>query len=197
VCIDIRTAIHFLTSDPLQHIQFHKILLGHDSDDPFYLPHPPTEDVVLLWGKKKNRKTDNRRSLNSLTVEANQSSDTISKVKSHRSTPRGMKTVNIYSSYYPFIFGFCLIFFPHCLYPYIPTPFSRTPPFCLSFQGQFKDTRPTGPIKITQENVNGRYISYEAQQICEPEDRVLFFAYRDRSALLRLMEKRTIKIRTR
>lgn len=100
--------------------------LGTIPMSPFISPtHQP--NMSYSCGKKTNRKTDNRRSLNSLTDEANQSSDTISEVKSHRSALRGMKSVNIYIDNLPFIFGFCLIFFSYCLYPYIPTPILSAP----------------------------------------------------------------------
>lgn len=174
--------------------------LGTIPMSPFISPtHQP--NMSYSCGKKTNRKNDNRRSLNSLTVEANQSSDMIGEVKSHRSALGGWNQ-SIYIDNLPvhlrvlphFLLILSLTVHPYP--PFFPHP-SQSPAFCLSFQGQFKDTRPLGPIKITQENVNGRYISYEAQQICEPKDRVLFFTYRDRSALLQLMEKITIKIRTR
>lgn len=52
----IWAAIHLLTSDLLQRIQLHEILLRHDPDEPFHLPHPPTKHVVFLWKKKQTEK---------------------------------------------------------------------------------------------------------------------------------------------
>lgn len=72
--------------------------LGTIPMSPFISPtHQP--NMSYSCGEKNKQKNDNRRSLNSLTVEANQSSDTISEVKSHRSALRGIKSVNIYRQF--------------------------------------------------------------------------------------------------